>query len=105
MVGGGSYVASRRYSAMVDKVAAKYKAQLDEVPNAPEPTETELTALRERYLEHRALEEESQLRWRLLSEAPRMEMAAICVKAVYRLTLFAAAVAILWTTVRHHISA
>ena len=45
MVGGGSYVASRRYSAMVDKVAAKYKAQLDEVPNAPEPTETELTVV------------------------------------------------------------
>ena len=103
--GGGSYIASRRYSAIVDRVAAKYNAQFDEVPNAPEPTESELTALRERYLEYRALEEESQLRWRALSENSLfVEIATICVKAAYRITLFAAALAILWNAFRTYMA-
>ncbi len=104
MVGSGSYVASRRYGDLVDKVAAKYNAQFEEVPDAPDPAANELTALRERYLEHRALEERSQLLWRLLKEDHRVEIAAICVKMAYRSTLFAAAVVILWRAARPYIS-
>ena len=107
VVGGGSYVALGRYNEAVDVVARKLNAQfevereadLDAPPPSP-PTDQELTALRERYLEHKALEERSQSLWRMWKDsgpwASRIEDAGLFFRALYHLTVFAAAITILY---------
>jgi len=99
IVGGASSVALGRYNSAAEVVAAKLNGQFEEVEGAPEPTAAELAVLRERYLEHKALGERSQSLWQMVKDNPvteiRIALAGTFLMLFYRLTVFAAAVAIL----------
>jgi hypothetical protein len=98
--GSASYITSRRLGSALDGVVRKLNAQFEadyhefeEGPNAPSPSE--MAVLRDRYLEHKAVDEHSQSLLRQYREHPRFELVVTFVRMVYRLTLFAAAIVIL----------
>lgn len=93
--GAASNITARRLGAALDRVVGKLEAQYEEVPDASGPTDIELAALRDRYLESKALDEHSQSLWRQVHDHPSAELVGIVLKILYRLTLFAAAVVIL----------
>lgn len=94
IVGGASYVALGRLHDAIEVVANKLEAQHREEPNAPEPTARELADLRERWLEHSALQERSQSLWKIVNKPWPLEIFVVPV-LVYRLVVLAAAIAIL----------
>lgn len=99
IAGGASNIASRRYHQTRDTVVRKLKVIFDDVPNAPEPTPNEMAELRDRYVEQKALNEHSEKMWKLakgLDPSGEPPFAVTVLKAIYRLTLFAAAVTILY---------
>jgi hypothetical protein len=99
IAGGGSYVAHCRYDDAADAVARKLNAKFEEVMHgaaeAPEPSTAEMIALRDRYLEHMALDERSRSLWRRAQWSPHVEMANILFTGFYRTVVLAAALVIL----------
>jgi len=94
-VGGGNYVAHMRFSRIADVIAQKFSAVRDQTPGAREPTPEELTTLRERYLEHQALNEHFE-KLRDVPKSANVELLATLLKFAYRLVVFAAAITILY---------
>jgi hypothetical protein len=101
MAAAASNTTSTRLNGVMDRVIRKLQSETEEVS----PTEAELAMLRERYLEHRAVDDEQKRLWCMYrSPSGRFEMFAIFVKMLYRLTLFAAAVVILYRAIMGWIS-
>ena len=91
--GGAAYVAGRRLNEAIRAVAEKLDAPRNDQGSGP--SAAELKDLRDRYLEHRALEEESQRLWDLLRWW-WMPIAMGLALLLYRLILLTAAIVFLY---------
>lgn len=101
MFGAASYVSGRRELSALDDVARKLATSFDGSghlrPDAIEPTEAELTALRNRYTENAALKEHSQWLWsRQEWDAFPFKVAGVLLRLSYRLVVLSAAIVILY---------
>ena len=82
-----SYAASQRLGEVVEAIVGN---------RASAPSEEQLALLRRRYLEYRALEDDSRKLWSLADNASTFEDFRLVLKFLYRLAVFAAALVILW---------
>ena len=101
LFGGAEYVAKNRLNAVLERVAEKLEAQMENsrghyapTADAPNPTDAELAQVRERYLELQAIAEAAAAA-RKIPEPGYWEFLSKLLKGIYRLTLFAAALTIL----------
>lgn len=97
--------ASLLLSTAVNRVAKK-RMREREATTAEEadhwaPTEVELQALRQRFIEYQALDEAARSSWRLSREHPTLELMVTAAKAAYRIVVFSAGSVVLYQFIMH----